>query len=157
MHGEAMEWVARHACDGKVLDIGGRDVNGTARDLFPGPYTVVDLHPAPNVDHVADVCEWSSREKFDVVLCLEVFEHTSRWPAILGAAHRLAKKDARLIVTCAGPGREPHSAIDGDVLRDGEWYENVTPHALHEALREVGWRDIRVDVLGSDVRAVATK
>lgn len=155
MHPEAFEWVRRHARDGKVLDIGGRDINGHPRDLFPGPYVVVDLHPGPNVDHVADVCEWSSRDKFDVVLCLEVFEHTHRWRAILGAAYRLARHGGRLIVTCAGPGREPHSALDGGPLHAGEWYENVDPLELHAALSD--WRDVKVSVLGSDVRAVATK
>lgn len=155
MHPEALEWVRLHAKDGKVLDIGGRDVNGSPRELFPGDYTVVDLHPAPNVDHVADVTEWSSRDKFDVVLCLEVFEHTHRWKAIIGAAHRLARDGGLFIVTCAGPGREPHSAVDGGPLRDGEWYENVEPLELHDALS--GWRGVKVSVQGTDVRAVATK
>ncbi len=156
MHDAALQWVAKYALAGEVLDIGGRFINGSPRDLFPGDYTVVDLHPGPNVDHVADVCEWGSRNKFDVVLCLEVFEHTHRWPAILGAAHRLARTGGRLIVTAAGPGREEHSAIDGGPLRDGEWYCNIEPLELHRELSRE-WSDVTVDVKGEDVRAVATK
>jgi hypothetical protein len=58
MHSEAREFVARHARPSPgllVLDIGGRDMNGTVRDLWPGAdYTAMDITDGPGVDVVAD-------------------------------------------------------------------------------------------------------
>lgn len=154
MHAEAYAWVAEHAKPSKrVLDIGGRDINGTPRALFPfAEYTVIDLEPGVNVNVVADVTQWETEDRFDTVLCLEVLEHVEKWPLILDAAHRLCT--GTLIVTCAGPGRAPHSAYDGGPVGPDEWYANVDPGELWHALR--AWQHVQVDVLGTDVRAVAS-
>lgn len=155
MHPAAREWVSKYARPGDVLDVGGRDINGTVRDLFPGSYTVIDLEPGPNVDVVGDVTEWDTDERFDVVVCCEVFEHTDKWQAIIDRAGELLRPGGRLIVTAAGPGRMPHSAHDGEELRDGEWYANVTALELIDALAD--WTGVKVSMLGPDVRAVATR
>lgn len=152
MHPAAYEWVARHARPGRTLDIGGRDINGTVRALFGDDYTALDLVDGPGVDVVADVCSYQAK-KFDVIVCCEVLEHTDA--DILGAAYRLLRKGGLLIVTAAGPGRQPHSAVDGGPLREGEYYRNVEPFELEQSL--AGWSSSEVDVSGEDVRAVATK
>lgn len=153
MHSAAREWVAAHALPGDVLEIGSRNINGTVRDLFPGDYTGLDISEGPGVDVVADVTEWTTRKRFDVVVCCEVLEHTDA--PIIDAAHRLLRKGGTLILTAAGPGREPHSAVDGGPLRPGEWYANIDPDELRVALS--GWSEVTVDVAGDDVRAVAVK
>lgn len=158
MHQAAYEWVAKnaHPCR-RVLDIGGRDINGTPRALFPfvDEYLVIDLHDGVNVDIVADVTTWTTDEQFDMVLCCEVLEHVRNWRDVIAAAFGLTAPGGTFIVTCAGPGRAPHSAGDGGPLADGEFYENVEPNDLWLALSR--WREIVMDQLGTDLRAVATR
>lgn len=162
MHPEAYAWIARYATNSpnSVLDIGGRDINGSPRPLFPqaSPYTVLDIAPGPNVDLVADAATWNPDRTYRTVICAEVFEHTPHWPAILTTAHKALAPGGRLILTMAGPGRPEHSAVDGGpTLHPGEHYANIDPAALHAALRAGGWRDILIDQQHrpADVRAIA--
>lgn len=162
MHLEALSWVEEHRTDEPVavLDIGGRNINGTPRPLFPNAtvYTVLDIAPGDGVDVVADAATWKPDRRYDVVVCCEVFEHTDVWPAILRTAHRALVRGGRLIATMAGPGRAPHSAVDGGPhLYDGEHYANVEAAELHAALTSAGFRRIVVDeeTNSHDVRATA--
>jgi hypothetical protein len=164
VHSEAFEWVARYAAGRPVavLDIGGRDINGTVRSLFPNAtvYTVLDIADGPNVDIVADAATWIPDREYDVVVCCEVFEHTAVWPAICRTAHQTCVTGGRFITTMAGPGRAPHSAVDGGArLFPGEHYENVEPLTLRRVLEDCGWRNIVMDWQPgpADVRAVASK
>jgi len=157
MHAEAMQWIAGHASRGPVLDVGGRDVNGTPRHLFPGEYTVLDMRPAPNVDIVADAATWRTDRRWPVVVCSEVLEHTPQWRAVVRTCGLALAPGGRLIITCAGPGRPEHSAYDGALtLQPGEYYGNVDPAELAAVLKECGMTDVTVDQAGHDVRAVAT-
>ena len=163
MHAEAYEWVRTYATDEpvEVLDIGGRNVNGTSRDHFLNAtrFTVIDIADGPGVDVVADAATWTPDREYDVVVCTEVFEHTDVWPDICRTAYKACKPGGRLILTMAGPGRGGHSAVDGAHLRPGEYYGNVEPFRLREVLEECGWADVFVDsqVSPADVRAVATR
>lgn len=167
MHAEAYEWVAKHAptvdITVAVLDLGGRDVNGQIRDLFPNadPYTVVDILPGEGVDIVADAGEWEPPlALYDVVVCTETFEHTYNWAAICRTAYKALRPGGRFIVTCAGPGRHIHSGKDGALrLLPYEQYANVPGYELERVLTETGFRDIVVDTqeMPQDTRAVASK
>lgn len=162
MHPEAMAWVERHATDQPVavLDVGGRNINGSPRHLFPNAtvYTVLDIAPGDGVDVVADAATWEPDQVYDVVVCCEVFEHTDVWPEILENLHRALRPGGQMILTMAGPGRATHSAVDGGPhLRDGEHYANVEPAHLRSALSFTGYCGVKVDELKTshDVRAVA--
>jgi SAM-dependent methyltransferase len=160
MHAQALDWVARYATNESVtvLDLGGRDINGSPRSLFPGAtYVALDIVDGPGVDVVADAATWQPDRTYDAVLCCEVFEHTDAWPLICATAHRACRSDGLFVVTTAGPGRAPHSAVDGGAIREGEHYANIRPAELRRTLVEGGWRDIEVDQLGADVRAVASR
>jgi SAM-dependent methyltransferase len=165
MHVEAMLWVAEHATTDPVtvLDIGGRNVNGTPRPLFPNAvaYTVLDVRPGPGVDIVADAATWNPHgRRWDVVVCCEVFEHTGSWPQILQTAYRALRPGGRLIVTTASPERAVHSGVDGGpLLHPGEEYAGIDPVQLRLTLEEAGFAGIVVDVLAAsaDVRAVASR
>ena len=61
----------------------------------------------------------------DCIVCCEVLEHIGDPSALLAHLWRVIQPGGCLIVTCAGPGRLPHSGIDGGPLRSGEPYENV--------------------------------
>lgn len=143
MHDEAMAYLKSHVdtFDVDVLDIGGRDVNGSPRSLFTGSYTTVDRRAGRGVDIVADAADWTPPRTFDLVLCLEVFEHTPRWPELLRTARAALGPGGRLIVTAATDPRAPHSCVDGGPLPADEFYENVAHGRLADELAD------RFDVL----------
>ena len=164
MHREAYEWVRRHADPDSpsVLDIGGRDINGSVRDLFPGAgfYLSLDLVDGPGVDLVADAATWQPDVQFHTVVCCEVFEHTPHWPQICHTAFQALRPGGELILTTAGPGRPVHSGVDGgSVLKPGEHYANIDPGELRRTLVDVGFVQVTVDwqPWPSDVRAYARR
>lgn len=163
MHPEAHEWVARHRTDDPVvvLDIGGRNINGTVRGLFRGAdYTALDILAGDGVDVVADAASWVPDRAYDVVVCCEVFEHTAVWPQICATAFVALKPGGKFVVTCAGPGRGEHSAIDGQFhLHPGEHYANVPAGDLGAVLTGCGFVDITTEQRTGpcDTRAVAWK
>lgn len=156
MHTAAHQWVAASTEPAlSVLDIGGRNINGTVRGLFPDAvYTTIDLEAGPNVDIVGDFLDYQHPELVEVVVCCEVAEHTSQWRDIIAHAADQLKPGGRFVFTAAGPGRQPHSGHDGGPLHDGEWYRNIDPGELYETL-SAHFGTVVVDVTDEDVRAVA--
>lgn len=159
-----MAWVAAHATTEPVavLDLGGRNVNGSPRQLFPAAtvYRCLDIAPGVGVDIVADAGTWEPDQAYDVVLSTETLEHTENWRDIIATAYRALRPGGLFIVTAAGPGRPEHSAIDGQFrLHPGEYYGNVRPDHLDEALRVAGFTGIRVQQAFSpcDVRAIGRR
>ena len=164
MHEAAFQWVAQFATSSPfdVLDLGGRDLNGSVRSLFPNAttYRVLDILPGDGVDIVADASTWEPDQQYDLVVCCETFEHTAVWPGICRTAFKALKSHGTFIVTTAGPGRPPHSGIDGEFrLHPGEHYANIPAFELERVLNETGFTDIVVDSQPSpaDTRAVATR
>lgn len=144
-----------------ALDIGGADVNGSARELF-APTTAwfgLDIAPSPGVDIVADATTWRGEldnvaglgmtlssvvdlgmtlPAFDIVLCTEVLEHVEHWPLILGTIHAALVPGGYAFITCASTGRRPHGARGEHDVPDGEWYRNVDPEMFQAAVQIVG-------------------
>jgi hypothetical protein len=167
MHQQAYDWVKSARCHAPadwsaVLDLGGRDINGSVRDLFSEAtvYRVLDILPGDGVDIVADAATWTPDRTYDVVVCCETFEHARLWPDICGTAFDALCDDGIFVATMAGPGRPPHSAIDGGwTVYDGEWYMNVDPVDLRSVLVSLGFTDVVVDrqPFPADVRCVARR
>lgn len=165
MHAEAMQWVAEHATTDPVavLDLGGRNVNGSPRPLFPNAtvYRCLDIVAGVGVDIVADAGTWTPDAAYDVVLSTECFEHTENWRDVVRTAFEALRPGGRFICTAAGPGRPLHSGITGEffVQLPGEFYGNVHPADLKAALLDAGFTDVTVRQSFSpcDVRAVATR
>lgn len=169
MHVECMEWLSRvlAGLDGDkvhVLELGSRDVNGSPRAFFPkthegGRYLGVDIAPGLGADVVADAADWRPEDgrKFDVVICVEVLEHAERWREIVDTAAACVKPGGLVAITAAGPKRAPHSAVDGEAVRPGEYYANVEREQLERRMVEAGLKAVVVtyDRGDEDVRAVA--
>jgi hypothetical protein len=157
MHPECHDHVARTLAthppkaDAVVIEVGARDINGGVRHLLPtgATYTGLDTTDGPGVDTIADARTWQPARKADLVLCLEVLEHADDWPTLVTNMAGWVKRRGRLIITAATHGRQPHSAIDGGPLRDGETYENIDPDQLAELLPGC---EIEVDHQAGDVR-----
>ena len=141
MHEDVADYCRRWATTGPGtgLDIGGRDLNGHPRHLWPAVrWLVLDLRPGPGVDIVADATTSQDHGVHDVVLCTEVLEHVEDWPAVVATAARSVAAGGRLVITCAGPGRVPHSGIEATSIQPGEHYRNVTAQELVAAVEAVG-------------------
>jgi SAM-dependent methyltransferase len=149
-----------------VVELGSRTVagdwpcSGPVRPLFgdAAVYIGVDIAPGPNVDAVADAATWpvDGGVLVDTVVCCETLEHTDEAAAICANAHRLLLPGGVFIVTTAGEGRAPHSAVDGGELRDGEFYRNVSAEALNAWLGLFDDRTIST-YMPTDIYAVAVK
>ncbi len=159
MHKAVFDFVARRlpldiTKTTTVVEFGSRDVNGTIRPLLgQADYTGVDIEEGPNVDVVMDATLWEG--KADIILCLEVLEHT---PDLKGFAQAIVSNlnpNGIALVTCATHGRTPHSAIDGGAVRKDEHYKNVDPTELAKAISKAGGHihHEEINIVTGDLRA----
>ncbi len=149
-----------------VVELGSRTVagpwpySGPVRHLFPGAeYIGVDAVDGPNVDAVDNAATWQP-EPFlpvDTVVCTETLEHTPEAGQICRNAWSLLQPGGVFIVTAAGVGRAPHSAVDGGQLRDGEYYHNVNREELGTWLAPFGFSLINTFSAPGDIYALAVK
>lgn len=156
MHHEARQYVNRFGTAEPitVVEIGSLDINGTVRGCFPkAKWHGIDVVEGPAVDEVANGATWTPDEPVDLVVCCEVFEHTRDWRKIVANCANIVKPGGRVVFTAAGPTRLPHSAVDGGLLRDGEFYANIDPDDLAAAMSDAGFVDVQIDEHGPDVRA----
>jgi SAM-dependent methyltransferase len=145
----------------RCLDIGGRDVEGSARDVFR--YTTWDVMnirqtPASTFVHDATVFD-PSIGPFDLVLCTEVLEHVEHWRLILQNAFKWLADGGHFIVTAAGIGRPVHSGVNQTPkLEPGEHYANLHADTLRFELKVAGFKTIHAcHQRGLDVQAWATR
>ena len=160
MHEAVADFCVNHANPGHGagLDIGGRDVNGHARDLWPNvDWTILDTVAATGVDIVADARTWVPDREYHLVLCTEVLEHVEGWDQIVRTAHKALAPGGYLVVTCAGPGRAPHSGREATELQPDEYYRNVAPDELADALTAAGFTIDVCQQVGLDTQAVAIR
>lgn len=152
MHPECLKYLRQFGSMDSlsVIEIGSRDINGSARAFWPNARWVgLDLHPGPAVDIVCDAETYRPEAPVDMVICCEVLEHAANWRELIAVAATWLKPGGRFIVTCAGPGRAEHSAIDGGSLRSDEHYASISQDQLAEELYYAGFHHI--DVGGEDV------
>lgn len=164
MHPAALAFV-RNAVDDHgpfttVVEVGSRDINGSVRHLFTGAdsYVGIDLQEGPGVDLVANARDVEPDGPVDCVVCCEVLEHDAEWRATITHAAGWLRPGGHLIVTCAGPGRRPHSGIDGGrTLHPGEHYGNVSSDELAKAIHDAGLGIVGVAEVGRDTQAVGVR
>lgn len=162
MHDAALRYVAS-VVEGKhyprVVEIGGRNVNGGIRQIVSAEeYLSIDLEDGPEVDVVGDCRDWEPPWDASLVLCCEVLEHAPEAREVVDAAISYLRPGGRLIVTCAGPGRIPHSGHDGGPIQANEWYENIDPDDLEKWLTEdLEAVRVRYNGLAKDVYATGIK
>lgn len=162
MHVQAYEYVDKFRHDEKIeaIEFGSRNINGTIQVIFPNAqWTGIDIAEGEGVDVVADASTYTHPNLVDLVVCCEVFEHTPSWREIIANAYRNLKPGGMAIFTCAGRNRNGHSAVDGLALRPGEYYANVFEDQMEQAMKDVGFKKVKVDWLPDpgDTRAVGYK
>jgi hypothetical protein len=86
-----------------VLDVAPQENGGAAR-YFPGEVTVetLDIDPAAGCSFTADLCATNSNipsDRYDVIVCTEVLEHTLQPFLAVNELFRLLKPGAVLLVS----------------------------------------------------------
>lgn len=86
----------------KVLDVGSLNVNGAVVDIFPeGSYLGVDMREGDNVDRIInghDLMEFFDPESFDLVICVDTFEHDDKFWLTLENCRKLVKPGGYLFL-----------------------------------------------------------
>jgi O-antigen biosynthesis protein len=104
---------SRHVFPKRVLEVGSRDVNGTARGVFAREgveYVGVDLQAGIGVDVVGDACkimDWwllspFGFSLFDLAICAETLEHCADPLGIVKRMRLLLNPGGFLILTSPG-------------------------------------------------------
>lgn len=114
MHQNIIDWVQQRVDtynlkDLSTLEIGSRNINGTVRWSFKGPYIGIDFIDGPNVDMIMDAHDLKFPDAtFDVVVCTEMLEHDSAFWITLSEIRRVLKKDGHFLMTTRGNGFLEH-------------------------------------------------
>jgi hypothetical protein len=170
MHQAAYTYVA-HALanltiDGAhVVEIGSYDVNSTEQGLSiralcagAASYIGIDRRKGPGVDRVMrahDLGIADIGKPADIIICCETLEHERDPEGIIAAAQRLLRSGGVLVLTAAGPGRDPHGC-DGGPVGD-EPYGNISRAELKTWLAEWESAEIKEDHTAHDIYATATR
>ncbi len=152
-----IEWVDPCAT---IVELGSLDINGGVRDLLPpsASYIGVDMQKGPGVDVVDNAATWRPEGPVDLVLCLEVFEHTPEWRDIItNVSTWNTERTLHFIGTCATIGRAPHSARSEGRIEPDEHYRNIAPFELSRSLDFAGFQGRVVQRQHFDVRWHATQ
>lgn len=115
----------------RILEIGSLDVNGGVKHLFLGceTYVGVDQIAGKNVDIVCDAKNLPITEPFDLVICLEAFEHDPHfWKTLLNLQLHAFHKDSYFLISCPTTGFPEH--------RFPKDYYRFMPDAFSEVLME---------------------
>jgi SAM-dependent methyltransferase len=93
---------------GKILDLGGMDVNGSLRDVAPTgwEYVSADLTPGPGVDVVLDdACRLPfAAHEFDAVVSTSCFEHNSLFWLTFNEMCRVARDGGYIYINAPSNG-----------------------------------------------------
>jgi hypothetical protein len=159
MHPAAYNFVASVAPDnpGAVIELGARNINGSVRDLFASStlYHGIDIVAGAGVDEVAACAAYVPLVLFDTCVSTEVLEHMQDPSELTSCAWRCLRSGGMLILTAAGPNRQPHSVSGGEVGQ--EYYENISPELLALLLED--WRQVKIiyNAIACDIYATAIK
>lgn len=147
----------------RVLEVGARNVNGSARRLVesfqPSEYLGVDIAPGPGVDQICDIgglVERFGAGRFDVVVCTEVLEHVRDWRGAVGNLKGVLATGGTLLATTRSIGFRYHGypfdfwryqpediailfadmaigGIESDPIAPGVFFTARKPHGFTEA------------------------
>jgi SAM-dependent methyltransferase len=115
-----------------ILEIGSYNVNGTIRDIFVNQkYIGVDVKKGPCVDIVYDGQNLDIKDKFDLSISCECFEHNPFYLENFKKMIELTKNDGVVVFTCASLFRKEHgttrttSADSPGSMEKWDYYKNL--------------------------------
>lgn len=103
----------------RILDVGACDFNGSIRPLMesydPAEYIGIDVLEGPSVDLAMDANDLVAvfgPASFDIVICMEMMEHTPDWRKSLSAIKQVCKPGGVIIMTTPALGHPYHGYPD---------------------------------------------
>ena len=103
----------------RVIDVGSYDFNGSIRPLIeswqPAEYIGVDILDGASVDVVCnadDLVDKFGKESFDVVLSLEMLEHSKNWKRSISNIKNICKPNGTILITTRSYGYPCHGFPD---------------------------------------------
>lgn len=129
MHDTIMNWLVGmaglypQAFEGRVLECGAYNINGSLRPLFLAEeYVGLDWR---GVDAVGLIHAYRGRPDgyFDTVVCTQTLEHDPFWRESLGRMVELVAPGGNLLLSWAGPGWAAHEVATAPVAG---YYGNLT-------------------------------
>lgn len=101
--------------DKTVIEVGSRNVNGSARasieKLYPKSYLGIDITPGDGVDEICsihDLINTYGRNNFDIVICTEVLEHIEDWKRAIHNLKGIISPGGILLLTTVTKGFKYH-------------------------------------------------
>jgi SAM-dependent methyltransferase len=142
------EKIAELKIDGKIIDLGG-DKRSGYHELIKGDHKIeaVNLNPDCGADLCFDLEKKfpPDNDSYDAVLCVNVLEHIFNYQNVLSESFRVLKSGGVLA------GVVPFLFNVHGSPRD---YFRYTGAALEKMFSEAGFRDIKVEELGTGVFSV---
>ncbi|MEQ8541855.1 MAG: methyltransferase domain-containing protein [Coleofasciculus sp. D1-CHI-01] len=99
----------------RIIDVGSYDFNGSIRPLIeswePAEYIGVDILNGSSVDVVCnadDLVDKFGKESFDVVLSLEMLEHSRNWKRSISNIKNICKPNGIILITTRSYGHPCH-------------------------------------------------
>lgn len=99
----------------RVIDVGSYDFNGSIRPLIeswnPNEYIGVDILEGPGVDRICNadnLIDTFSSETFDIVLSVEMLEHTKHWQCSISNLKQICKPGGIILLTTRSYGYPCH-------------------------------------------------
>jgi SAM-dependent methyltransferase len=134
MHQSIMAFVQRailpeHIRGKRVLEVGSRNINGSAREyvetLGPEMYLGIDINEGPGVNVVMDISNVNTlgfQYPLDVIITTEMLEHAKDWKAAIMNMKGLLPPGGMIILTTRSVGFGFHNPpdywrFDKDILR----------------------------------------
>lgn len=134
--------VPGYTSPGRVLDLGGMNVNGVVHGLLhkESQIDVLDLNEGPGVTIVADARTWRiDGPPYDMVISTEMLEHVEDWNLTIFTAALSLKAGGFFVGTAAAANRAPHGMHGAIDPAPDEYYENVDQGSLIQALIQAGF------------------
>lgn len=112
----AAQFLSSDSVRGKrVLDVGSRNYNGSIKPLVmhynPQEYIGIDVTPGRGVDltlSATQITEHFGERSFDIIICLEMLEHTADWRTAVLSMKKALRPGGRLILTTRSVGYPCH-------------------------------------------------
>lgn len=125
------ELVVRYKPSASVIEIGGLNVNGSVRDLFPLPYLSTDMRVGIGVDRVLDITDNINTDiKYNTIVCCETLEHVNKPWVAAENIFKLMSPGALLFVSV--PFKHGFHAYPND-------YYRYTPSGLKVLFDKLQW------------------
>lgn len=127
----------------RVLDIGGKKINKRGEfdiDKHLPEVEFANIDASTDPDYLCDAAKIPVADgSFDGVILAEVLEHVREPETVLAECFRVLKTGGKLLIT---------APFMYHVHADPQDYGRYTEHYYREVLRELGFRDVRINKQG---------